>query len=131
MDILVPVDTSSCSLRALKHAVEIAKAMDGTIEVVHFSEFENEQVERLRSQVETILEEADIEGSTAVVRDIRLSSLRASTRIGNDILSYATEGDYDKIVMGHHGTGAVGDLILGSAAETVVANTEIPVTIVP
>lgn len=131
MDILVPVDTSSCSLRALKHAVAIAKAMDGTIEVVHFSEFESEQVENLRSQVETILEEADIAGSTAVVRDIRLSNLRASTRIGNDILSYAEEGDYDKIVMGHHGTGAVGDFILGSAAKTVVADTEIPVTIVP
>lgn len=131
MDILVPIDTSSCSLRALKHAVEIATATDGTIDVVHFSEFENEQVERLRSQVETILEEADIEGSTAVVGDIRLSSLRASTRIGNDILKYAGEGEYDKIVMGHHGTGAVGDLLLGSAAETVVANTEIPVTIVP
>lgn len=131
MDILVPVDTSSCSLRALKHAIEIATAMEGTIDVVHFSEFENEQVERLRSQVDTILEEADVEGSTAVVGDIRLSSLRASTRIGNDILKYAEEGEYDRIVMGHHGTGAVGDLLLGSAAETVVADTEIPVTIVP
>jgi nucleotide-binding universal stress UspA family protein len=131
MKILVPVDTSECSRRALEHAVELATAVDGTVDVVHFTEFEDEQVEGLRESVDEVMAESGVEGSTAIVGDIRLGSLRASTRIGNDILKYATSGEYDQIVMGHHGSGAVGDLLLGSAAETVVEDTEIPVTVVP
>lgn len=33
--------------------------------------------------------------------------------------------------MGHHGTGAIGRVILGSTAETVVQGTETPVTVIP
>ncbi len=131
MDILVPIDASECSQRALSRALELARGLDGTVDVVHFTDVENEVVADLESNVDAVLEESTVGGTTSIVGDIRLSSPRASTRIGNDILSHAEEGDYDHIVMGHHGTGAVGQLLLGSAAETVVKNTDIPVTIIP
>lgn len=131
MDILVPIDASECSQRALSRALELARALDATVDVVHFTEVENEVVADLEANVDAVLDRSDVGGETSIVGDVRLSSPRASTRIGNDILSFAAEGDYDHIVMGHHGTGAVGQLLLGSAAETVVKNTEIPVTVVP
>jgi nucleotide-binding universal stress UspA family protein len=43
----------------------------------------------------------------------------------------ATEQDFDHVVMGHHGSGAVERAILGSAAETVLRAEEFPVTVVP
>jgi nucleotide-binding universal stress UspA family protein len=131
MEILVPVDASRCSQRALSHAISLAWAMEGTVDVVHFSEFENEAVSELEANIQGVLEESGVGGEASIVGDIRLSSLRASNRIGSDILAYAEKGAYDHIVMGHHGTGAVGELLLGSAAETVLKNTEIPVTVVP
>lgn len=131
MDILAPVDASECSMRALSHAIELAKAHEGTVDVIHFSEFEDENVERLEAMVENVFAETQVGGETEFMGDIHLGNLRASNRIGRHIIEYAKDRDYDHIVMGHHGTGYVGEFILGSAAGTVVKNSEIPVTIVP
>ena len=46
------------------------------------------------------------------------------------ILEYADDHGVDQIVMGSHGRGAVGRLVFGSVAETVVRRSPIPVTIV-
>lgn len=131
MDILAPVDASECSMRALAHAIEEAKAHDGTVDVVHFSEFEDENVERLEAMVENVFSETHVGGDTAFVGDIHLGGLRAANRIGRHIINHAERGDNDRIVMGHHGSGYVGNFILGSAAGTVVKKSTVPVTIVP
>jgi nucleotide-binding universal stress UspA family protein len=58
-------------------------------------------------------------------------SVRTAGRVGKEIVSMATEQDFDHVVMGHHGSGAVERAILGSAAETVLRAEEFPVTVVP
>jgi nucleotide-binding universal stress UspA family protein len=131
MTILVPVDGSKCSMRALAYAIDLAQATDDDLHVVHFTDHETEETTEVETLVQERLDEADLAGEMEVVGDIRLADFKASNRVGKDILELVGRRDYDQIVMGHHGSGFVESALLGSAAETVVAGTDVPVTIVP
>jgi len=128
--ILAPVDGSDTSERALRFAAELSRRFEGTIHVVHVTDQQTEATERILERAEAILEEEGIPGTPAVSLDLELT-FRASDRVGDDIVALVEEGEYDHVVMGHHGAGAVDRLILGSAAETVVRAGEVPVTVVP
>jgi len=49
---------------------------------------------------------------------------------GATIAKVATEGEFDLIVMGSHGHGAVANLIMGSVATQVLAHCTVPVLLV-
>ncbi|MFB6093530.1 MAG: universal stress protein [Halanaeroarchaeum sp.] len=131
MAILVPVDGSECSMRALEFAIDLAEARDETIDVVHFTDYEGDASSELEERVGEVLADAGIDGGMEVVGDIRLSDFKASNRVGKDILELVADREYDHVVMGHHGTGYVESGLLGSAAETVVESTSVPVTVIP
>ena len=131
MRILVPIDGSDCSFRALEFAVEFADRYDGSLRVVHFSEHEDEATATVVERAEAVLADAHSHVSPEVVDDVELSDPRYADRIGKEILRLVDEGGYDHVVMGHHGKGTVGRIILGSAAETVIEGAETPVTVVP
>ena len=131
MKVLVPVDGSDCSFRALEFATELVARFEATIHVVHITDFSGEATAELIDRVESVLAEAGIDEDPEVVTDKRLSDPRYASRVGKDILEIAEEGDYDHVVMGHHGTGRIGRALLGSAAETVVRAASQPATIVP
>jgi nucleotide-binding universal stress UspA family protein len=50
--------------------------------------------------------------------------------VANEIRDYAEKNGLDMIVMGSHGHGALANLVLGSVATKVMANTKLPVMIV-
>ena len=130
MRILVPVDGSDCSERALRFAAEMSRRYEGSMKVVHITDVETEATDIIVERSREILEEEGVDDEPSVSIDMDLS-FRSSNRVGKDVLEMAEEGDYDHVVMGHHGSGAVERLILGSAAETVVQAGEVPATIVP
>lgn len=129
MDILVPIDGSECSERALQFAVELAHRFDAAVDVVHVTDHRTEATEKLLRHAEQTLEAEGIPSEPDVVFEMK--KFRGSDVVGERILDIAEEDEYDHIVMGHHGTGAIGKMILGSAAETVVEGTDVPVTIIP
>jgi len=131
MDILVPVDGSDCSMRALDLGVDLAERYDATVHVVHFTDYEDEGTADIQSRVEAAFEDVDVSMEWAVVKDPRLSNIKVSDRVGKDVLSYIEDHEVDHVVMGHHSGGLVESAILGSAAKTVVETTTIPVTVVP
>ncbi|MFB6187069.1 MAG: universal stress protein [Halobacteriaceae archaeon] len=131
MKVLVPIDGSECSFRALEFATEFVENYDGTLHVVHFTDQTGESTEIIRKRAQEILDAAGIVDEPEIRTDIRMSDPRYANRVGKDILEIADEEDYDHVIMGHHGQGAVGRLILGSAAETVVRAAETPATIIP
>lgn len=135
MKLLAPIDGSDCSIRALRMAATIANRFDGDLDVVHFvdqdADREREETQRLLERAEEVLAEAGVSAEPEVETDVWITDYRYANRIGKDVLRAAREGDYDMVVMGHHGTGAVGRMLLGSAAETVVRAAEVPVTVVP
>lgn len=49
---------------------------------------------------------------------------------GENIAKLATSGKFDLIVMGSHGHGALGNLVMGSVATQVLAHCEVPVLLV-
>lgn len=131
MHVLVPMDPSECSHRALEYAVELATLRGDTVDVVHYTDSRDEQTEQLVEDAEATLADADIDGEVTVVSDVRLSDPRPSSHIGRRILKLVDSEGYDQVVLGHHGTGLVGKFILGSTVETVIENADVPTVVVP
>lgn len=134
MKVLVPVDGSVCSFNALRFATDFAKRYSATLHIVHFAEQgfeESDEVQEILEKVDAILTEEDIHDESEVISDAWITPYRYANRVGQDILRTAEEDEYDHIIMGHHGRGAIGRALMGSASETVVKAAEIPVTVIP
>lgn len=130
MEVLVPVDGSDCSERALRFACDLVRRFEGSLHVVHVTDVETEASDMVIERSRGVLDEEDVDDEPSISIDVRLG-FRSADRIGEDILRLARDGAYDHIVMGHHGAGAVDRIILGSAAETVLRSGDFPVTVVP
>lgn len=132
MRVLVPMDDTQCSTRALDEGLALARQHDGTVEVVHYTDKRTEQADSFRDRIGAHLATTGFDdGTVEVVTDVRLGRLRSSDLVGKRVLKRATDRNVDHVVMGHHGTGRVGRALLGSTAETVVRGTEVPVTVIP
>ncbi|MFB6156419.1 MAG: universal stress protein [Haloferacaceae archaeon] len=132
MRVLVPMDRSERSARALEHAVDMAAERGGTVDVVHYTETAGDDPDVIRERVRETCADADVEcGDVEVVTDVRIGHVRSSNRVGRNVVELVDGRGYDHVVMSHHGTGRVGRALLGSAAETVVRNAPVAVTVVP
>lgn len=131
MHVLVPIDGSDCSFRALEFALEFADRYDGSLHVVHFTDHPDESATSVLDRANDVLDAEGVDAETELLTDLDLSEPRYANQVGKDILEAVEERGYDHVVMGHHGNNTVGRIILGSAAETVLRASEIPVTFVP
>mgnify|MGYP000627913402 CR=1 FL=1 len=130
MDLLVPVDGSESSVRALRFGAEMARRFEASLHVVHVSNDESDATDQIVERARAVLDDEGVEGSPEVSTDVELE-FRPSKAVGEAILTLVEERGYDHVVMGHHGAGTVERAILGSAAETVVRSERVPVTVVP
>lgn len=130
MDVLVPVDDSDCSARALQFAVEFADRFDAALSVVHISDAETDATDLILAHARAQLASSGSAVEPELVVRPTLETPTAS-RIGAVILDLVEKRRIDHVVMGHHGSGRVEHAILGSAAETVVRGDGVPVTVVP
>lgn len=131
MKVLVPFDASESSDRALRFAAEFVRRYEGALHVVHVTDVHDSRADEVRSEAQAIVDEEGIDDDPELLTDMRTSGTRYASDVGAAILERVDEEGYDHVVMGHHGAGAMEKLVLGSATETVVKDTEIPVTIVP
>lgn len=131
MDVLVPIDSSDTSFRALEFATEFVDRYEGTIHVVHITDHGEEEAKEITGRAKDVLSEAGIEADPEIVTDVRMSNVRYADRVGKDVLELVEEEGYDHVVMGTHESGRIEGALLGSAAKTVVEDTEVPVTVVP
>jgi nucleotide-binding universal stress UspA family protein len=130
MDVLVPIDGSDCSFRALEFAVDFAERYDAVCHVVHVTDAVTDATDTLLAQAHEKLDSLD--SSADVELDVvDTLEMRAAKEVGKEILRLVEREGYDHVVMGHHGGGTVERAILGSAAETVVRGETVPVTVVP
>jgi len=130
MEVLVPIDGSECSFRALDFAIDFARRFEASLHVVHVSDSETDATEEILDRARERLDEAEIVDEPEVSTDVNLA-FRPAERVGKDILELVDERGYDHVVMGHHGSGTVDRMMLGSAAHTVVEEETVAVTIVP
>lgn len=131
MTILVALDESEASERALDTGVRLARALEEPLYVAHLvgEEWADGDARELARGTRERFEGTDIE-VTVELEYVAREALRSGTRIGKEILEIAVASEITHIVMGHSSGGLVGDLLRGSAAHTVADHADIPVTIV-
>jgi universal stress protein A len=130
--ILVPVDFSDASQKALEHAAELARAFGATIDILHVWEAPRylppELVIAGPSPQQTLAELSRARAETELKELVQNAGAVASLigQVRNEegipaakIVEVAATG-YDLIVMGSHGRTGFRHLLLGSVAERVV-----------
>lgn len=86
--------------------------------------------EELREELDLKAEEA-LKESAKPLRDAGIE-VQAKVRFGNpagEIIQEAEEGEYDMVLMGSHGRGALGGFLLGSVSNRVAHHAKCPVLI--
>lgn len=139
MKILVPVDGSDTSSRALKHAHDLAKqfAKPAKVFVVAVDDALFPGVERKIGAEAARQHHADNFGRMLGPARKALARSKADCSyvevvgdIADGILSTIGKQKIDLVVMGSRGNGAIKGALLGSVSMKVLANSPVPVTIV-
>lgn len=140
--LLVGVDCSDCSERALEYAAKVAEKGKWQLIVVHVIDWspfsfntpkENEERHQRR---EAELERAHSEIVDPVVSDLRQDGLyaRGVVRHGHPAETIAAVGKEfgaTNIIIGKTGSSRLKTQLFGSVANTLVQISEVPVTVVP
>jgi nucleotide-binding universal stress UspA family protein len=140
MKLLVPVDGSGASMRALRAAVGLARLVAGSsLHLMHAYEvpqiydelaehIAREDVEGLvRRDAEALLDRAEGEVQDSGVRYTREA---LAGPIAQTIVTYAEDVGCDAIVMGRHGK-TLGEHFAGSVALKILQASKLPVMLVP
>jgi len=138
--ILVPTDFSDCAQNATDTAIEIAKRYGAQLHFYHFVSVPidwvhldfaqntiypdvTEEVARVKKELRKLVKYAEGHGLEAV----EFMDFDNSTEA---VTSYAKKNGISMIIMGSHGAKGVKEFFIGSNAQMVVRNAEIPVLIV-
>jgi nucleotide-binding universal stress UspA family protein len=136
--VLVPTDFSDTSDSALRYGKALAAAFGATLHVVHIIEEPYGQpwaVEAYGFSLAALQDEWIKDAQARLAGSLTEEERKAvnavtTTVLGHpvmEILRYATENKVDLIVMGTHGRGPLGHVVLGSVAERVVRKAPCPV----
>jgi nucleotide-binding universal stress UspA family protein len=135
--LLVPMDGSPLSKRALEHACSMHP--DARTSVLYVIEGVEESyvaralvgAEELRERGEaraaTVFEEAR---AIADGHDVGIDTEVAVGEPAREIVAYAEDHDVDQIVIGGHGRSPPSRVLLGSVAHRVTRRAPVPVTVV-
>ena len=133
--ILVPVDGSETSQRAVETARGLAETTGATVHILSVVDvtgapmsFGTETVSTLEEAAERIVDQA---ASAFADTDLHLV---AAVRRGTPwrvVLNYCTDEGIDLVVLGQHGRTGLERLLLGSVTDRVLRSAEIPVLVVP
>jgi nucleotide-binding universal stress UspA family protein len=147
--ILVPIDGSKPAHNALVNALQMAKIHGSEVEILHVMTFTEDlppepkksekndspgwwiedYVTRVRKKDEKMLNDAIEEAKTVDLSD-KVASKLLIGKPGDVIITEASQGGFDLIVIGNRGLGGFKELVLGSVSHQVVNESKIPVLVV-
>ncbi len=140
--ILVPIDGSATANKGLEEAIRLAAGLQATLVLLHVVNEHPAVLEtasaiafdELRRQMlkdgDKLLGDASLWALDAgVASEAMLKELTAG-RIADVIVAVAAHSACDLIVMGTHGRRGMSRLVLGSDAELVVRESQVPVMLV-
>jgi nucleotide-binding universal stress UspA family protein len=134
--ILVPVDFSDCSDAAVKYGYALADAFGATVHLLYVVQDPYTlpwAAEGFAAPIGDLLadwEEQSGRRLAEIVPTTHTATTVVKTQVGSpspEIVRYAGEHRIDLIVLGTHGRGPLGHLLLGSVAERVVRTAPCPV----
>ncbi len=142
--IVVAVDDSDLSLKALRHATELARSLGAKVTAVTVTELPlliAPGAEIAQIQTASLMDEMEranaerageiLRAARAAVPDATIETQHVKDSHPSDgILLAARDTGADLIVMGSHGRRGLGRLLLGSQATEVLTRSTIPVLVV-
>lgn len=138
--ILVPVDGSSSSMRAVEFAITLAEATLSRIEFLSVVDAEGtmenlspENISAHHSALEMAMSESQIilnDALEMVPKGIEARARCVSGSAAKSIVKAAQEDKCSMVVMGTRGLGAITAALLGSVSSYVLQHTDCPVTLV-
>lgn len=139
--ILVPVDESRPSQNSLAVAAGLARASGATVLLAHVIEMPlgSQDEYNIRATYGAIVDDYRKSGEEVIKRTAgseTFTGLEVETRLvfgepARALLEIAGGENIDVIVMGSHGRGALGRMVLGSVSQRVIHDATVPVIIVP
>ncbi len=141
--ILVPIDGSQTSTRALVAALQMARDGGGSIRLIHVIEelaqviaydpygaYTGDLSKVMRDNGQQLLSKAlDIAKSAGIDADQRLVEA-AGQRLAEAVNKEAAAYGADLIVLGTHGRRGIGRVLLGSGAEQIIRLAQVPVLVI-
>ncbi len=137
--ILIPTDFSDHAEYALKVAAQIARKNDGEIILLHMLELPHQAGDAIGSghnipelmffknaaikKLEDLMDEDYLDG-------LKVSEVIQFELAFDGIMKISEKNNVDLIVMGSHGASGFKEMFIGSNAEKVVRNSDIPVLII-
>ena len=144
-NILVPIDGSDHSLKALDYALECAHRFSSNIHILivysltaetfHLIQrvLPNPMAESYRSDVkernEQILSDA-VQHAQTIQPDLKITKSIVQGRPADKIVEIVSTRNIDLIIMGSRGIGGIKGMLLGSVADRVADHAPCPVMIV-
>ena len=125
--ILVPIDGSKYSDLAMKKASELAKVFGSSIVLLHVNDFHQHMFNYNTGIEEHFLEVFD-QISTGILEDgkdklsefgDRVETVKLEGSVANKIIEYANSNDFDLVIIGSHGKGAIHNFIMGGVAHKI------------
>ena len=134
-NILVPVDGSEGSDRAITHAISIAEICEAKLSFLYVANINQLAINACLS--DAILEAVTKAGNVILDRAMEMATSgiekEAFSETGSPavvILDFATSNNADLIVMGSRGLGIVKGVLLGSVSQYIVEQARCPVLVV-
>jgi len=139
--ILIPVDGSSASLRAVDFAIEMAAQKPNTsLVLLHVQHIPAINLAGAAEAMDASgLPEAAARASDQALKDavgkseaanVTFEVLARTGHTAEAIAQVAREADIDHIVMGTRGLGGIEGLLLGSVATQVIHLAKVPITLI-
>lgn len=122
--ILVPIDGSASSMKALDVALDFSKRYGSrvTVLIVHDGLLDTEEI---RSKIEKKISKAGVNTS---IKTISTDMYRQS--VPSKIIEESIEGDYDLVILSARGRTVSEDIVIGSTALSVIINTPVSVLLI-
>ncbi len=134
--ILVPTDFSGCSEAAVSYGYALAEAFGATVHLLTVVQDPYTlpwAAEGFAAPIGDMLADWETQAKRRLAESVPVSAASKTvvqTQVGtphSEIVRYAAEHRIDLIVLGTHGRGPLGHLLLGSVAERVVRTAPCPV----
>jgi len=134
-NILVPLDGSKNSFKALTKAIYLAKKCNASITALYVLRvaYDNPSllyVPQTQNELKKVEKFLDTAKNQVVKNSVNFKKKTLFGHEAKQIVDFAQKQKFDLIVIGARGHGGIKQMILGSISNTVVHSSKIPVLIV-
>ena len=138
LNILVAIDGSASSGRALEQAIDLARAMNSKLTLItvapplsHYVTLAGVKPETMQEELEKWADGILRKAGATVPDDVVAHRVQRSGHAGQEILEEAERGQYDLVVLGSRGRGRAQEGLLGSVNGYLHFHARVPLLSIP